>query len=301
MRDVISHYLNQRAQTDEDFLVLSGDHGYALFDEIRSRFPDQFINTGVTEQAMVGYAAGMAKQGLSTIVYGLAAFIPMRVLEFIKMTVCYENLPVIFLGDGAGVVYTTLGASHQCCEDIAALRSMPNMEIYSPADAQEMKACLASAETSQIPAYIRIGKADKRTIHPSEIALPNGEFIRVRGGNSTGIVATGSMVSTALDIGDKYDLSVYSAPKLTGINFPRVAQQFDGLTQLITMEEHSINGGLGSILAEIIAEMHLRLPLKRIGIKNRFTEKCGSYNSVLREHSLDYESIVRTLQESSLI
>src|SRR5688500_16185824 len=108
MRPTFSRLLADAAKRDERVLLLTGDHGYALFDEFRKVCPGQYLNCGVAEQNMVGVAAGLAKGGFRPIVYGLAAFIPMRVLEQIKMDVCFESLPVIFVGDGAGVVYSTL-------------------------------------------------------------------------------------------------------------------------------------------------------------------------------------------------
>src|SRR5882757_4836415 len=120
MRAAFSKSLVEAGLRDPRVLLLTGDHGYALFDEFRRVCPRQYINAGVAEQNMVGVAAGLAKAGLRPVVYGLSAFVPVRVLEQIKLDVCYEQLPVVFIGDGAGVVYSTLGASHQCTEDIAA-------------------------------------------------------------------------------------------------------------------------------------------------------------------------------------
>src|SRR5580693_5486455 len=145
MRNAFAAALVRAARNDPRVLLLTGDHGYSLFDEIRQACPTQYLNAGVAEQNMVGVAAGLAKGGFRPVVYGLSAFIPVRVLEQIKMDVCYEELPVVLIGDGAGVVYSTLGTSHQCTEDVAALRALPNLGILSPADALEMEACMALA------------------------------------------------------------------------------------------------------------------------------------------------------------
>ncbi len=123
MRAAFSDCLVAAARRDSRVMLLTGDHGYALFDSLRRECPAHYFNAGIAEQNMVGVAAGMAKAGLRPICYGLSAFVPIRVLEQIKLDVCYENLPVIFIGDGAGVVYSSLGTSHQSTEDIAALRS----------------------------------------------------------------------------------------------------------------------------------------------------------------------------------
>src|SRR5579884_965954 len=147
MRNAFSETLVRAARSDRRVLLLTGDHGYALFDEFRRVCPGQYLNAGVAEQNMVGVAAGLAKGGFRPVVYGLSAFVPVRVLEQIKLDVCYENLPVLFVGDGAGVVYSTLGTSHQSTEDIAALRAVPDLAILSPADGPEMTACMDLALT----------------------------------------------------------------------------------------------------------------------------------------------------------
>src|SRR5947209_4673427 len=165
MRDAFSKCLVDAGLRDPRLLVLTGDHGYALFDEFRRACPSQYINAGVAEQNMVGVAAGLAKGGFRPVVYGLSAFVPIRVLEQIKLDVCYEQLPVLFIGDGAGVVYGQLGSSHQSTEDLAALRGVPHMRILSPADAAEMTACMRLALASNGPVYLRIGKADLGLLH----------------------------------------------------------------------------------------------------------------------------------------
>ena len=150
------------ARKDPRVLLLTGDHGYALFDEIRRVCPDQYINAGVAEQNMVGVAAGLAKGGFRPVVYGLSAFVPVRVLEQIKMDVCYESLPVIFIGDGAGVVYSTLGTSHQSTEDVAAARGVPCLSILSPADAAEMTAAMELALRRRRPGLPAHGQVRPR-------------------------------------------------------------------------------------------------------------------------------------------
>src|SRR5438105_1500805 len=180
MRNAFSTMLVQAARRDPRVVLLTGDHGYALFDEFRRACPGQYVNAGVAEQNMVGVAAGLAKGGLRPVVYGLSAFVPVRVLEQIKLDVCYEQLPVVFLGDGAGVVYSALGTSHQSTEDIAALRALPHLGILSPADALEMTACMRLALGGDGPAYVRMGKCDLGAVHAAPPAVSWGELCPVR-------------------------------------------------------------------------------------------------------------------------
>src|ERR1700712_4849555 len=130
------------AVQDPKVLLLTGDHGYALFDAFRKECPSQYINAGIAEQNMVGMAAGLARVGFRPFVDGLSAFVPIRVLEQIKLDVAHDDLPVIFLGDGAGFVYSHLGTSHQSTEDIACTRAIPGLEVLSPADRFEMAATM---------------------------------------------------------------------------------------------------------------------------------------------------------------
>ena len=294
MRVELSNFLVSRAKENPKFVVLSGDHGYALFDELRTKFPKQFLNVGVAEQSMVGYAAGLAKAGYRVAVYGLAAFVPCRVFEFIKMDVCYDSLPIIFIGDGAGLVYNSLGASHQCAEDVAMLRTLPNIEILSPADKYELRQCANFAYQSDKASYLRIGKSDKPEIHKGHLNPGIPHLLEVKKGSSKRLlIATGSMVATAFDVGQKIGATVLTCPRLTSLEFSELVPFMVGIEQIVTLEEHSINGGLGSIVAEVLSERGISgVRLKRIGIKNRFTEKNGSYEYAIKEHELDFDSIL---------
>lgn len=296
MREVLSNFLANNAVNDKNFFVLSGDHGYALFDEIRKKASDQFINTGVTEQAMVGLSAGMAKTGKRVVIYGLACFVPIRVLEFIKMNICYENLPVIILGDGAGTIYTTLGASHQTGEDIAAIRTLP-IKIYSPCDKKEMYLCLEDAFKHNGPTYIRIGKSDKPSVHDfnSTIKLQCPIFVGGNRASKNAIFATGSMVSTGLELAKKIDCAIFSMPILKGFNNAEVVAELNKYQSIASLEEHSIHGGLGSIISELITDNGLSCRLSRQGITKYYTKGVGSYGYAIKFHELDVESLTRKL------
>src|SRR5262245_14464682 len=214
MRNAFARALVQAAQNDERVVLLTGDHGYSLFDEFRKVCPHQYLNAGVAEQNMVGAAAGLAKGGFRPVVYGLSAFVPIRVLEQVKLDVCYEELPVVFIGDGAGVVYSSLGSSHQSTEDVAALRALPHLAILSPADDLEMTACMRLALGRGGPVYVRLGKADLGRVHPAPPACDWGKLCPVRGGRGPlAWIATGSMVQTALAVSRHWPGSaVWSAP-----------------------------------------------------------------------------------------
>lgn len=287
MRAAFSNALVQAATQDQRVVLLTGDHGYALFDEFRKRCPGQYVNAGIAEQNMVGVAAGLAKAGLRPIVYGLSAFVPVRVLEQIKIDVCYEALPVIFTGDGAGLVYSTLGTSHQSFEDIACLRAVPHIDILSPADAHELTACMRAALAAASPVYMRMGKADVGAVHHGMPALARGELVPVRtGSHPVGLIATGSMLRAALAIGDEIGASVWSAPWIKPLDANALRQALRSCCALVTLEEHSVVGGLGGAVVEALAQDG-PLPVLRVGIGERFSLTAGSYAHAMREHGLD--------------
>jgi transketolase len=302
MRKALSDLLAQAALKDPRIIVMSGDHGYAIFDGIREKCPTQFMNCGVAEQNMVGVAAGLAKAGFRPIVYGLAAFVPIRVLEQIKIDVCLEELPVIFLGDGAGFVYSTLGSSHQCFEDIAALRPMANIEIFSPADRFELSKCFSAALEKDKPSYLRLGKADLGDVHQDGIRACHTDFVFpvIADGNENLCLATGSMVKLIERAVKNADLAydLYSVARLKKMDSDRLLRLCTGRKRVIVAEEHSIYGGLGSIVAEAIAGK-FSVEFDRIGIQDKFSGECGTYEHLLRYHGLDEMSVLKVLRDDT--
>ena len=300
MRSTQSNLFVDTVEKNNKTYLLSGDHGYALFDPLRSKFPEHFINAGVAEQNMVGVAAGMAKGGFLPIVYGLGAFVPVRVLEQIKLDVCYEKLQVIFIGDGAGAVYTTLGVSHQTFEDVAALRAIPNIKIFSPADAFELEWCFLEALSYNGPSYIRIGKSDVAVFNKNKESIGHGGITLLNQGakDKPIIFATGSMVSVAMTLAST-ELNNYTIFSISKIK-PLEEKDFSFLqnysSPIITIEEHNHIGGLGSAIAELTSSTTPKKIL-RIGANDCFTKHCGNYEYVMKEHGLDKESILSKIIE----
>lgn len=293
MRDAFSNALVRLALADPKVLLLTGDHGYALFDEFRNRCPNQYINAGIAEQNMVGMAAGLARVGFRPFVYGLAAFVPIRTVEQIKLDIAHDDLPVVLLGDGAGFVYSHLGTSHQSTEDIACTRAIPGLEVLSPADRFEMTASMDYAYAANGPVYLRMGKSDRGDVHAATIgALRAGGLVKVRAGRADrpGLIATGSMVRAAADIAAELDLAVWSAPVIKPLLAKDVCAAARATTGLVTLEEHSVLGGLGAAVTEITSE-HQPTRVLRIGVPDRFSEHCGTHSYLLSEHGLDTDSV----------
>jgi len=297
MRDAFSAALVRLALADPKILLLTGDHGYALFDQFRAECPEQYINAGIAEQNMVGMAAGLARVGFRPFVYGLAAFIPIRTVEQIKLDIAHDKLPVVLLGDGAGFVYSHLGTSHQSTEDIACTRSIPCIQVLSPADRFEMNAAIDYAYAAHSPVYLRMGKADLGDVHSATLNyLRPGKLLKVRDGRNDrpGLIATGSMVRPSVDLAKCLDLALWSAPILKPLNHQDVCKAAQETNCLITLEEHSVLGGLGAAVAEITSQYQPTRVL-RIGVDDRFSEHCGSYHYLLREHGLDSQSVLEKI------
>jgi len=301
MREEFSASLVRLALSDPAVLLLTGDHGYALFDSFREQCPQQYINAGIAEQNMVGMAAGLARVGFRPFVYGLASFIPIRTVEQIKLDIAHDDLPVVLLGDGAGFVYSHLGTSHQSTEDIACVRALPGMTVLSPADRFEMTACMEYAYAANSPVYLRMGKADRGDLHFGPIGtLVPGRLLKLRDGRTDmpALIATGSMGRTAIDVAQSLDLTVWSAPIVKPLLADDVCLAARASKGLVVLEEHSVLGGLGAAITEITSE-HLPTRVLRIGVQDRFSVHCGTYGYLLSEHGLDTATVHARVAEFS--
>jgi transketolase len=300
MRAAFSDTLVRLAKADTNVLLLTGDHGYALFDDFRRECPDQYINAGIAEQNMVGMAAGLARAGFRPFVYGLSAFIPVRVVEQIKLDVAHDKLPVVLIGDGAGFVYSHLGTSHQSTEDIACTRAIPDLSVYSPADRFEVTACMDLAYHSKAPVYLRMGKSDRGDVHATDLHVTAGDLLQATLGQSGDIafIATGSLVRTAVDIAtESYPgAPVWSALSIKPINVKQVTAICAQSRAVVVLEEHSVLGGLGSVITEIASEF-APVRILRVGVQDRFSHYCGTYEYLLTEHGLDRPAIARRIHD----
>jgi len=294
MRDAFSNSLVKLAKADPNIILLTGDHGYALFDEFRKQCPTQYINAGIAEQNMVGMAAGLARTGFRPFVYGLSAFVPIRVIEQIKIDVAHDNLPVVFTGDGAGFVYSHLGTSHQSMEDIACTRAIANLAVLSPSDRFELTMCMQAAYDMKSSVYLRMGKSDRGDIHSAVPSCEIGSLSNVQEGKEKQIafLATGSMSRVASEIAASHypDAALWTVPFIKPIDESQVIAICKRSSAIVVLEEHSVMGGLGSVITEIASE-NCPIPVLRIGVKDRFSHMCGTYDYLLKEHGLDRDAI----------
>ena len=209
------------------------------------------------------------------------------------MDICYEQLPVILIGDGAGFVYSHLGSSHQSTEDIACTRALPELAVLSPADLFEMSSAMHWAYERHAPVYLRMGKSDRGDVHTQPLSHPISNPILVHAGDpSLCLIATGSMVKTAMTLVSRgLQATVWSVPTLKPLNPSTLLQLTAGAQKVATLEEHSVMGGLGSCVTEALSMTATSAPVLRIGVEDRFSQYCGSYEYLLKEHGLDAESV----------
>ena len=180
-------------------MLLSGDIGNRLFDTYRARFPSRFYNCGVAEQNMTGMAAGLALSGLRPFTYTITPFATTRVIEQIRVDICYHNVPVVIVGTGSGLSYASLGPTHHSCEDVGILRTFPNLTVLCPADAMEVGPTMEAAVALPGPAYIRLGKKGEPTIHETPPTIEIGRGIVMRDGTDVCLLGMGTMTATALE------------------------------------------------------------------------------------------------------
>lgn len=281
----------------DDFLLLTGDHGYALFDEFRRRHPEKFINVGIAESNLVTMAAGLAKQGFRPLIYGLAAFLPNRVYEFLKLQVSLDALSITVVGDGGGLVYSTLGHSHQSLDDLALANSLPNFKVFSPSGDFETRDIILASSESPAPSYIRLGKTDGNY----DQTFPDGRIepylARGTGNQNVALVGHGSMTSRLLAMSNKgliANLDIWSHPTLTNSQLESM-QKFNSYAKLIVVEEHLRHGGLYSLLIDSLAFSRPRV--YSISASKTFHRGIGDYEWVLSQHGLDETSVERKINE----
>jgi transketolase len=197
MRNAFASEVTAIAREDERVVLLSGDIGNRLFNDFKQHCDARFLNCGIGEANMISMAAGLALSGLKPITYTITTFTTLRCLEQIRLDVCWHNLPVVVVGVGCGLSYSSLNATHHALEDLAILRVLPNMTILAPADQAEVRASLRAAVAHNGPVYIRLGKKGEPKVHTSAPAFQIGKWIPVREGTDVCLLAVGNMVHVA--------------------------------------------------------------------------------------------------------
>ena len=250
---------------DPNIYLLTADLGFMAFEDLQKRFPKNFVNIGVAEANMVGVASGLAKCGKRVIIYSMIPFVTMRCLEQIRVCLCMTRANVVIVGVGAGYCYGSQGPSHHCIEDIGIMTALPNMSVFSPADAWEVEKGLKSLMRREGPSYVRLGKSGEPLLHRRTDKFVFGQWSCMRKGKDIAIFATGEILATCLNVARKLEregisATVFSAHALKPTDASAIKTVSLQTGYVFTVEKNSPWGGLGSIVAHVLARE--QIPLK---------------------------------------
>ena len=307
MRNRFAQKITQLAEEDDRIVLLSGDIGNRLFDPFKLVRPSRFFNCGVAEQNMTGMAAGLAKQGFLPFTYTIAPFCTTRCLEQIKIDVAYHNLPVTVVSVGSGLSYAGLGPTHHALEDIAFLRSIPNMRVLNPSDSDELEACLELVVSDPQPTYIRMGKKGEPAIHnrviekreiDTPIALSKGDDVCLIG---SGTILAEVTKAAELLSQNGISASVLSLPMIKPLAEKELLQQIRDYKIVAICEEHALAGGVGSALAELYVDKNVTgTQLLRFGVGDNFYKQSGSQKYAREQLGLTAERFAERILSTIL-
>lgn len=303
MRTAFIEALTELAAEDPRVTLIVGDLGFGVVGDFAKRFPRQYLNVGVAEQNMTGVAAGMAMAGRIVFTYSIANFPTLRCLEQIRSDVCYHNTNVVVVSVGGGLAYGALGMSHHATEDIAILRALPGMTVIAPGDPVETKAAVEAAAAGIGPVYLRLGRAGEPLVHQKPIKWRLGEALTVRSGDDVTLISTGAMLHTATQAADALaakgiSVGVLSMHTIKPLDTDAILKAARDTRRIVTLEEHSLLGGLGSAVAEVLCEADIRnLRFQRIGLPSEFSKHIGSQEYLQKVYGLDVESVIRRVYQ----
>lgn len=296
-RAAYGHILKTEVYKNPNVVVLEADLGNATksnaFKEVA---PERYFNMGISEQDLIGTAAGFAAAGKIPLASTFAVFATGRAFEQVRNSVCYPKLNVKICATHAGLTVGADGGSHQAIEDISLMRTLPNMTVINPADAKEAEAAVLAAIDYQGPVYIRLGRAETKDIHDDSYHFEWGKAEVLRQGSDVTIFATGIMTAKALDAAEMLakqgvQAEVINVHTIKPLDEETVIASAKKTGKVVTAEEHSIIGGLGSAVAEVLAR---QCPTKQafVGVQDSFGES-GSPNDLLEKYGLTTEAIVK--------
>ncbi len=286
----------------EDLVVLDTDVSAstktAYFAE---RFPERFINVGISEQDMVGVAAGLAASGKTPVACGFAMFVAGRAWEQITNSVARPNLNVKIVATHSGLSPFADGDSHQSFGDIAMMRVLPNMKVVVPADALEAAEALKAIVQSEGPAYLRLGRGATTAVYQEAPDLTLGKASLLRDGSDVTVIACGVTISMAIRAaavleGEGVDVSVIDMHTIKPIDSECLIDAANETGAIVTAEEHSVLGGLGSAVSEILSQ-NAPTPIQMVGIRDRFGESSRDYWSLLAKHGLTADEIIKAVHK----
>ena len=304
MRKTALECVHRLAQHDKRVLFIGSDLGHGVLDKMKSELPDQFFMEGVSEQYIIGMAAGLAMEGFIPYVNTIATFLTRRCYEQVAVDLCIHDLPVRLIANGGGGVYAPLGPTHLAIEDIAIMRALPNMAVVVPCDADEMNRLMMSTLEWPHPIYIRLAKGGDRVVSAEQNGFELGKSIKMKDGVDGLFVTTGVMTQLALETADVLkakgvDVGVLHVHTIKPFDTGGVISAIESVKAVVTVEEHIVNGGLGSVVLESCSELRPELlpKISRIGIPDKFATEYGSQSSLLKHWGITSDTLVAVMMK----
>lgn len=299
MRTAFIQTLERLAEADSSIWVITGDLGFSVLERFRDRFPQRFINVGVAEQNMIGIAAGLAESGRCVFTYSIANFATLRCLEQIRNDICYHSANVKIVSVGGGLSYGAQGYTHHGIEDLAILRSLPEITVVAPGDPVETRLAVQALAAARGPAYLRLGKSSEPTVHTVVPTFELGRIIPAREGRDVCLLTTGAMLAPAVAAANRLSVTglqvaVWSVPTLKPLDKLAILDAARRYPLLITAEEHTIVGGLGSAVAEVLADWdESRAVFRRYALPDRLHHLIGSQDFMRVSLAGNLDSYIR--------
>lgn len=299
MRNAYLSALYDLAGKDKRVLALISDNGAIVYDKFRASFPEQYLNCGISEANMISVSAGLASCGKIPFAYTISNFLIYRAYEQIRNDICLQRMNVKLVGIGVGFVYSNLGPTHHGTEDIAVMRCLPNMTIFSPCDPLETKKVTMAAAAINGPVYIRLATGGSPAIYEKDYDFTVGKAVELKAGKDIVILSTGSLVYEVLQAANDLEKEGISARLL---NFhtikPIDREAVKGAAfetgRVLVVEEQNVNGALGGAVAEVLMEEGGgACKFKRMGLNDKFTNGYGTYDDLKDLNGLSKAHIIK--------
>lgn len=289
MRKTFINTLIDLARKDKDIVLITPDMGFSVLEPFFDEFPERAINCGIAEQNAVSIASGLALMGKKPYVYTIIPFLTGRAYEQVRLEVAYMNTNVKLIGIGAGFTYGAAGATHHAIEDISLMRTLPNMTVCCPGDNNEAEQIIRKTVNNDKPMYIRIGRHNRGIFDNNTIEIGKASIIEK--GEDIAIISTSNMLPDAYDYCQKLKTEgrkpyLISMHTIKPLDKDIILELVNKGVEIHTLEEHSIIGGLGSAVAEVIAESGKGIKFKRIGIPDEFSHYIGSQKYIKKQFGL---------------
>lgn len=299
MRDAFTRALMREAAKNDRLMLVTGDLGFGVLKPFWETYPEQFVNAGIAEQSMTGLAAGLTKTGRTVLTYSIGNFPTLRCLEQIRNDCAYHSLNVKVVCVGGGFVYGSLGMSHHATEDMAIMRALPGVTVFTPGDPAEVEAIVPVMLKTPGTCYLRLGRGGEPTLHEQPVAdwqMPKA--LTLQTGTDIAILSAGGILTQTVSAGKKLaergiSAEVVSFPCLKPIDAEKIAELTRRFRHIVTVEEHSIVGGFGSAVCEVAAETGNPCRIHRIGMEDVYSTIVGTQQYLRAQYQMDDEAIAR--------